>query len=103
MLEQLVLHTPKTFHTTSEQDLNPRPCAVNDHPSVLTHEMMVIEPGEKPTLMLLGKLQPSSLNHQPRSHDDRFPIPLWETWFCQSLGVPIPVFLENPTMSLSSI
>jgi hypothetical protein len=37
------------------------------------------------------------LSHiQPRSHDDRFPIPLWETWFCQSLGVPIPVFLENP-------
>jgi hypothetical protein len=25
-----------------------------------------------------------------------FPIPLWETWFCQSLGVPIPVLLENP-------
>jgi hypothetical protein len=56
MLEQLVLHTPKTFHTTSEQDLNPRPCAVNDHPSVLAHEMMVIEPGEKPTRMLTWKM-----------------------------------------------
>jgi hypothetical protein len=33
---------------------------------------------------------------QPRSHDDRFPIPLWETWFCQSLGVPIPSLFENP-------
>jgi hypothetical protein len=33
---------------------------------------------------------------QTRSHDDRFPIPLWETWFCQSLGLPIPVLLENP-------
>ena len=32
-----------------------------------------------------------------RSHDDSFPIPLWETWFCQSLGVPIPVLLvANP-------
>ncbi len=37
------------------------------------------------------------LSHiQPRSHEDRFPIPLWETWFCQSLGVPIPSLLENP-------
>ncbi len=33
---------------------------------------------------------------QSRSHDDHFPIPLWETWFCQSLGVPISVWLENP-------
>ena len=48
MLEQLALRTPKTFHATSEQDLNPRPCAVNEHPSVLAHEMMAIEPGEKP-------------------------------------------------------
>jgi hypothetical protein len=52
MIEQLDLHTPKTFHTTSEQDLNPRPCTVNDHPSVLAHEMMAIEPGEKPACML---------------------------------------------------
>jgi hypothetical protein len=51
MLEQLALRTPKTF-TTSEQDLNPRPCSVNDHPSVLAHEMMAIQPGEKPTRML---------------------------------------------------
>jgi hypothetical protein len=25
-----------------------------------------------------------------------FPIPLWDTWFCQSLGVPVPALLENP-------
>ena len=30
------------------------------------------------------------------SHDYGFPIPLWETWFCQSLGVPIPVLIETP-------
>ncbi len=36
------------------------------------------------------------LSHiQSRSHDDHFPIPLWETWFCQSLGVPVPVLFEN--------
>jgi hypothetical protein len=75
-----------TFHRTSEQDLNPRSCTVNDHPSVLTHEMMVIDPGDKPTYILTWK-PPSFINHnQSRSHDDRFPIPLWETWFCQSLG-----------------
>jgi hypothetical protein len=55
MLEQLALRTPKSFHTTSEQDLSPRPCVVNDHPFVLTHEMMTIEPGEKPTRMLTWK------------------------------------------------
>jgi hypothetical protein len=38
-----------TFHSTSEQDLNPRSDTVNDHPSVLSHEMMVIDPGENPT------------------------------------------------------
>jgi hypothetical protein len=96
MLEQLALRTPKTFHTTIEQDLNPRPCTVNDHPSVLAHEMMTIEPGEKPTHMLTWKTTAYLSHIQPRSHDDRFPISLWETWFCQSLGVPIPALLENP-------
>jgi hypothetical protein len=55
MLEQLALRTPMTFHATSEQDLNPRPGAVNYHPSVLAHEVMAIEPGEKPTRMLTWK------------------------------------------------
>jgi hypothetical protein len=81
ILEQLALHTPKTFHVTSEQDLNPRPGEVNDHPSVLTHEMMVIESGEKPTHILTWKTTVFLSHIQSRSHDDRFPIPLWETWF----------------------
>ncbi len=67
MFEQLGLPTPKTFNTTSEQDLNPRTCTVNDLPSVLAHEMMTIDPGENPTHML--------------------------TW---KISVPIPPFLENP-------
>ena len=46
ILELLALLTPMTFHATSEQDLNPRTSVVNDHPVVLTHEMMVIETGE---------------------------------------------------------
>ncbi len=96
MFEKLTLRTSKTFHTTSEQDLNPRPHTVNDHPFVLAQEMMVIESGEKLTHMLTWKTTSFISHIQPRSHDDLFPIPLWETWFCQSLGVPIPALLENP-------
>ena len=55
MLAQLAPHTPLTIHATNEQDLNPRTCPVNDHPSVLVDEMLVIEPGENPTLMLTWK------------------------------------------------
>jgi hypothetical protein len=37
------------------------------------------------------------LNHiKSRTNDDRFPLPLWETWFCSSLGVPIPALIEPP-------
>jgi hypothetical protein len=57
---------------------------------------MVIESGEKPTCILTWKTTSFIRHIQSRSHDDRFPIPLWETWFCQSLGVPIPVLFENP-------
>jgi hypothetical protein len=55
MLEKLALHTPLTIHATYEQDLNPRPCAVNDHPFVLADDMMANEPNEKPTHMLTWK------------------------------------------------
>jgi hypothetical protein len=58
--------------------------------------MMTIEPGEKPTCILTWKTTTFIIHMQSRSHDDHFPIPLWETWFCQSLGVPIPALLENP-------
>jgi hypothetical protein len=58
--------------------------------------MMAIEPGENPTQMLTWKTTSFNSHIQSRSHDDHFPIPLWETGFCQSLGVPIPVLLENP-------
>jgi hypothetical protein len=65
---------------TSEQDLNPRPGEVNDHPSVLVHEMMVIEPGEKPTHMFTWKTTVFLSHIQSRSHDDRFP------YLCGRLG-----------------
>ena len=42
-------------------------------------------------------VQESYLSHiMRRSHDDRFPIPLWETWFCSSLGVPILALVGHP-------
>ena len=78
MLEQLALHTPLTIHATNEQDLDPRPCTVNDHLSVFAHKMMVIDPGEKPTHMLTWKTTAFIRHIMPRSHDDRFPIPLWD-------------------------
>jgi hypothetical protein len=56
MIELIALRTPMTFHATSEQDLNPRTSTVNDHPAVLTHEMMVIEPGEKSMHMFTWKV-----------------------------------------------
>ena len=60
--------------------------------------MMAIEPSEKPTRMLTWKPTTFHSHIMPRSHDDRFPMPLWETWFCSSLGVPIRlvVLMENP-------
>ena len=57
------------------QDLNPRTYTVNDHPSVLTDEMMSFDPGEKHTVILTLK----------------------PTHFLSScLGVPSPVLLTNP-------
>ena len=96
MIDQLTLHTTLTIHETNEQDLNPRSYSVNDHPSVLVDEILEIEPGEKPTHMLTWKPTDFLSHIQSRSHDDRFPLPLWETWFCQILGVPIPDLLVNP-------
>lgn len=31
-----------------------------------------------------------------RLHDDRLPLPMWESWFASTLGVPIPVLVANP-------
>ena len=47
MVEQLILLTPLTIDATKEQDLDPRSCSNIEHPFVVSHEMMVIEPGEK--------------------------------------------------------
>ena len=60
------------------------------------HEMMAIEPGEKPSRKLTWKPTAWIRHIIRRSHDDRFPMPVWETWFFSTLGVPIPALVENP-------
>jgi hypothetical protein len=73
----------------------PRPCANQAHPSVLAHEMLVIEPGEIPSRMLTWKL--GFLSHiKRRLHDDHIQLPLWETWFCSRLDIPLPVLVVTP-------
>jgi hypothetical protein len=58
------------------------------------HRMMVvIEPGENPTRTLTWKSLVFLSHIKRRTNDDRFPLPLWETWFCSSLGVLIPVLI----------
>jgi hypothetical protein len=33
------------------------------------------------------------LSHIKRTIGDRFPLSLWEVWFCSTLGVPIPALI----------
>jgi hypothetical protein len=48
------------------------------------------EPGKTPSCILTWK--PSGfLSHiKCPTNDDRFPLSLWEAWYCSTLGVPIP-------------
>jgi hypothetical protein len=93
MLQQLAFHTQQTIKTTSTQDLDPLPLGNNDHTSVLTFKMYALEPGETPSRTLnwnpLGFLS----HIKRRTNDDRFPLSLWEVWFCSTLGVSIPALI----------
>ena len=90
MLQQLTLHSQTIIKVTSTQDLDPRPLDNNDHPSILPFEMHALDPGETPSRTL--KWSPLGfLSHiKRRTIGDRFPLSLWEVWFCSTLGVPIP-------------
>jgi hypothetical protein len=74
MFQQLTLHSQKIIKVTSTQDVDPRPLANNDHPSILPFEMYVIEPGETPSRIL--KWSPLGfLSHiKRRVIGDRFPL-----------------------------
>jgi hypothetical protein len=90
MLEQWALHKPQTIKATSIQDLDPAPLAVYDHPSVLPHELFALEPGDPPSPTLTWKPLGFLRHVKRRTNADRFPLALWEVWFCTQLGVPIP-------------
>jgi hypothetical protein len=60
--------------------------------------METIEPddGEIPTRKLTWKPLGFLRHIMCRTIDDRFPIVLWEVWFCSTLGVPIPALIGPP-------
>ena len=45
-------------------------------PSVLSYEMMAIEPGENPSRKLMWKPTAWIIHTMCRSHDDRLPMPV---------------------------
>jgi hypothetical protein len=55
--------------------------------------MCVIEPGETPSRIM--KWSPLGfLSHiKRRTIGDRFPLSIWEVWFCSTLGVSIPALI----------
>ncbi len=95
MLEQMAFHASQTIKVTSTQDLDPFPLANNNHPSVLSHEMYALEPGDTPSRTLSWKPLGFLSYVKRRSNDDRFPLALWEVWFCSQLGVPIPELIGS--------
>eukprot|EP00001_Collodictyon_triciliatum_P160539 28208_3 len=56
--------------------------------------MYAIEPGESPTRSLNWKSLGFLSHIKRRTIGDRFPLSLWEVWFCSTLGVPIPELLR---------
>jgi hypothetical protein len=93
---KLAFHTQQIVKAASTQDLDPRPLANNDHPSVLPFEMYAIEPGEPPSRYLSWKPLGFLSNIKRRTNSDRFPLSLWEVWFCSTIGVPIPALIGPP-------
>ncbi len=69
--------------------------ANNDHPSVLPFEMYAIEPGEPPSRSLSWKPLGFLSHIMRRTNSDRFPLSLWEVWFCSTIGVPLPVLIGH--------
>jgi hypothetical protein len=87
------LHTQQIIKATRTQDIDPLPSANNDHASVLPFEMYALEPGEPPSRALNWKPLGFFSHIKRRTNDDRFPLSLWEVWFCSTLGVPIPALI----------
>jgi hypothetical protein len=94
MLHQLTLSTQQITKSTSTQDLDPRPSSNNDHPSVLPFEMYAIKPGEPPSRSPSWKFLGFHIHIKRCTNSDRFPLSLWEVWFCSTIGAPIPALIE---------
>jgi len=52
--------------------------------------MFALEPCDPPSRTLTWKPLGFLSHIKHRTNDDRFPLSLWEVWFCSTLGVPIP-------------
>ena len=55
--------------------------------------MCALEPGETPSHILSWKPLGLLIYIKRRTIGDRFPLSLWEVWFCSTLGVPIPALI----------
>jgi hypothetical protein len=58
--------------------------------------MYAIEPGEPPSRSLIWKPLGFLSHIKRRTNSDRFPLSLWEVWFCSTIGVPIPALIGPP-------
>ena len=85
MLQRLVFHTKKTLKATITQDLDPRPLTNNVHPSVLPHDLYVLEPGEMSSRIL--SWNPLGFLSQIRrsTNDDRFSLQFGKSGFALTL------------------
>jgi hypothetical protein len=92
MLEQMALHAPQIIKTTSTQDLDPLPLVINNHPSVLPHEMYALEPGDTPSRTLSWKPLGFLSHVKRRSNDESSMIDSLSHFgwygFALSLGYP---------------
>ena len=93
MLQKLAFQERQTIKSTRVQDLDPSPCADNVHESVLTHEMVAIEPTEIPSRTIAWTPLVYLSHIKCRSHDDRFLTSQWETLIYSTLDVPTPTLL----------
>ncbi len=64
-----------------------------EHVSVLPFEMYTLESDETPTRTLNWNPLVFLSHIKRRTNDDRFPLSIWEVWFCFTLGVSIPVLI----------
>ena len=91
MLQQLAFHTQQTIQTTSAQDLDPRPCTDNVHTTPSPRNDVLWTRWKSYSCDYPWKPLVYLSHIKRRTNDDCFPLPLWETWFC--LRVPIPVLI----------